>query len=534
MKRNDPVKYSRDIIDQLGIVITSQSGDELRGLCPIHGDTDPSLNINLEKGVVNCFPAGTRVIARRKTANQFGECYAKLPVPIEDIRIGDTVLSYNEKTSKKEWKKVTWVFRNKVRSFANIKFSNGNELVSTVEHPIAVSCKGKIEWSKAEDIKISDKCIQYRYSGLTRRLSGLACRGKASSLKGKTYEEIHGYTKGKKRRAVSKQRAIERCKNPEYIEKISKAKSANWEDPKYRRSGIEHLQDISVLGVQKQSIQTYMNYPERRVSYILRNTCPGEFHYNGNFRMKTALNGLVPDFVNVNGKKKVIEVFGNYWHGKAKTGTTKSGESRKRINRFKSVGYDCLILWEKDILCDIDGTKQKIENFVHNPDTDIVKVVSKKIEYLSEEVEVYNLEVEDNNNYFAYGILVHNCWGACQRGWPLWKFIQEVSSIPNRGVQRKVDNQFGVVSDVDYTTLPMADDTIAYLRKKGITKGTIKKWDIRFGGASLIIPAKTRKRKIHGLIYRVLVDNAGFPRYMYSKGFSRDFFFGSDHYSYNI
>ena len=33
-----------------------------------------------------------------------------------------------------------------------------------------------------------------------------------------------------------------------------------------------------------------------------------------------------------------------------------------------------------------------------------------EISYIEEEAEVYNLEVEDNPNYFAEGILVHNCF----------------------------------------------------------------------------------------------------------------------------
>ena len=32
------------------------------------------------------------------------------------------------------------------------------------------------------------------------------------------------------------------------------------------------------------------------------------------------------------------------------------------------------------------------------------------VEPLDEEAEVFNVEMEDNNNYFAEGILVHNCY----------------------------------------------------------------------------------------------------------------------------
>jgi hypothetical protein len=53
--------------------------------------------------------------------------------------------------------------------------------------------------------------------------------------------------------------------------------------------------------------------------------------------------------------------------------------------------------------------KQKIKDFVFNPKMRVVQVTGvSDIDSISSS-KVYNLEIEDNNNYFAYGILVHNC-----------------------------------------------------------------------------------------------------------------------------
>jgi G:T-mismatch repair DNA endonuclease (very short patch repair protein) len=61
---------------------------------------------------------------------------------------------------------------------------------------------------------------------------------------------------------------------------------------------------------------------------------------------------MIPDFVNTNGEKKVIEVNGCYWHGckKCYPGGSKhtKDDSKKRIAKYKEYGYDCTIVWEHE------------------------------------------------------------------------------------------------------------------------------------------------------------------------------------------
>jgi len=59
------------------------------------------------------------------------------------------------------------------------------------------------------------------------------------------------------------------------------------------------------------------------------------------------IQGFNPDFVNCDGAKIVIEVFGNYWHGKHAR-TWKETELG-RIMAFNSFGFRCIILWENEI-----------------------------------------------------------------------------------------------------------------------------------------------------------------------------------------
>ena len=61
---------------------------------------------------------------------------------------------------------------------------------------------------------------------------------------------------------------------------------------------------------------------------------------------QVVFGGRNPDFINVNGHKKLIEVFGTYWHTtRARTFTdTEEG----RIKHFKKYGFDCLVIWDTE------------------------------------------------------------------------------------------------------------------------------------------------------------------------------------------
>ena len=100
--------------------------------------------------------------------------------------------------------------------------------------------------------------------------------------------------------------------------------------------------------------------PEKIVREMLINE-KLPFKYTGNGDV--VLGTFCPDFYNINGDKKVIEVFGEYWHGKEKTGRTKKEEETRYIKRYKQFGHSILILWEKEICSDPDNILNKIREF---------------------------------------------------------------------------------------------------------------------------------------------------------------------------
>jgi len=75
------------------------------------------------------------------------------------------------------------------------------------------------------------------------------------------------------------------------------------------------------------------------------------------------IGGLNPDFAHCGDKKKLIELFGDYWHegDVLKTRGWKSTEfGRKAV--FSQLGYDTLIIWESE-LKDKKKVIEKIKEF---------------------------------------------------------------------------------------------------------------------------------------------------------------------------
>lgn len=90
------------------------------------------------------------------------------------------------------------------------------------------------------------------------------------------------------------------------------------------------------------------NKIERQLIDILAKYLP-EFKYNGDFSLRVTLAGMIPDFVNVNGKKEVIELFGQYWHSPMVVKGRWQGSELGRIMAYNSLGFKCLIIWQDEL-----------------------------------------------------------------------------------------------------------------------------------------------------------------------------------------
>ncbi len=102
----------------------------------------------------------------------------------------------------------------------------------------------------------------------------------------------------------------------------------------------------------RKGLQCFPNKPESAILSILDSLYPGDWKFVGDGQVIIA--GKCPDFVNVNGQKKIIELFGDYWH---------RGENPDdRATIFAPFGYKTLVIWERE-LRDIYSVMKKIKQF---------------------------------------------------------------------------------------------------------------------------------------------------------------------------
>lgn len=95
------------------------------------------------------------------------------------------------------------------------------------------------------------------------------------------------------------------------------------------------------------------NKPETIILNLLNDLYPGEWKYTGDFSF--TINGKCPDFVNCNGQKKIIELFGDYWH--------RGDNPQDRIDVFSPFGYQTLVIWESE-LKHINSVIKRIQKFM--------------------------------------------------------------------------------------------------------------------------------------------------------------------------
>lgn len=134
---------------------------------------------------------------------------------------------------------------------------------------------------------------------------------------------------------------------PRSIETREKLKVSNREATKKMWQDSEYVEKI------RKAWDLKPTKPEKFIINFLDIHFPNEWKYVGDFQVW--FGGKNPDFLNVNGKKKIIEFFGEFWH--------KKGDEEDRIEHFKQYGFDTLVLWQED-LSDESFLVSKIKNFM--------------------------------------------------------------------------------------------------------------------------------------------------------------------------
>ena len=381
-----------------------------------------------------CFPKKTKIVCKYKRGHRYGKTNFLGTKNIENIKKGDSILSYNQETGIKELDKVINIMKRQSDIIYKIKFSNSNEITCTGEHPFFIPDGKKGYWKITTNLKIGDRLLQYKYSGLKFRINGninkkgrhymygkkhkLRTRQKISSsligrkvwnkginskspMEGKKHSKTtkkkmswikkEQYKKGLKswnkglKGTYTTSRKGKKITDKSILRKMSLATSNQWKDENKRKKLIE---------AQNRKI----NRGEQKLLDKLQEWFPDQFRYVGDGSLWVGNPPKNPDFIH---KKfnKVIEYNGSFWH-------KDNRKSLKREYDFKKNGFDCLTIWDYEMKKE-KIVYEKIKTFIYNPNVEIIKISN--IEKIEKKTEVYNIETEKNHNYFAYGILVHNC-----------------------------------------------------------------------------------------------------------------------------
>ncbi len=179
-----------------------------------------------------------------------------------------------------------------------------------------------------------------------RKQNSEAVENQKRTKSSKKWKETIGKESIRKRKQTVNSEEYKNTKGKEKARKCS-------ESQKGRKLSEEHLKKMFSHMCLRPNIQ------EKKLQQLIEElNLPYKYTGNGT----AVINNCIPDFVNVNGQKKCIEMFGDYWHGEKLTGRSNKEEEEYRKNIFAEHGYKTLIIWEHE-LKDENNVLLKLKKF---------------------------------------------------------------------------------------------------------------------------------------------------------------------------
>jgi G:T-mismatch repair DNA endonuclease (very short patch repair protein) len=196
--------------------------------------------------------------------------------------------------------------------------------------------------------KIGDANRKRIISPETRQKISNASRGRTYSLE--TLQRIRNANKKKVLSLEARQKMSNtnrlRILNPETLQKMRDSAKRRCQNPE------------ELLRLLKQGRKlSKPNKAELKLYSILEDLFPGHYKLNTRCEIMT-LGGKIPDIVNTNNQKKVLELFGDFWH--------KDDNPDDRIALFRPLGWDALVIWESE-LKDRPALEARLQEFHARP-----------------------------------------------------------------------------------------------------------------------------------------------------------------------
>lgn len=223
--------------------------------------------------------------------------------------------------------------KEKMLAAAHTKEANEKRRKSLIGHKVSKEAREKIRISKLGDRNPSKRDEVRKKNSEWHKKYGTYGRGKKRP-------SMTGSLNPMKCNSV-KRKHLEAVRSFESRKKVSESSKKQWDNPDY-------IKKIML------SLHTGINKSESKLLNLITSIMPGEYVYNGDFSHDVKINRKIPDFVNINGKMKVIELYGDYFH---------RGENpNDRIELFKTYGWDCMVIWESELL-DVERVIDRILTF---------------------------------------------------------------------------------------------------------------------------------------------------------------------------
>lgn len=114
----------------------------------------------------------------------------------------------------------------------------------------------------------------------------------------------------------------------EHRRKIGEANRRRWRRPGFAEQVLRKIRSA-----------TKPTQPEKYLRELLNDYFPNQWQYVGDG--KVIIERKNPDFINCNGKKLIIELFGDYWHDVS--------EATTKPQFYLKYGFGCLVIWEHEL-----------------------------------------------------------------------------------------------------------------------------------------------------------------------------------------
>ena len=345
--------------------------------------------------VDECFPAGTKIMTKN------GE------KELQNLIKGDIIVSYNREKRILEYKAVKHLFKIPAHNIVKVKLSNGKEMVTTSNHPFFTKNE---QWVNAEKLRSDDyvmqllwtdnrlgenvknKLLQKPKKRIRLLLQRMCSKGGTQKydMDRRTQKSIFGDDEENKREVQGKVFGKNEKKQP-YVEERNKGKS--FKKVKGNRSSPQN----------KMWEWLWIDSPSARVDDSISEK-----------------------------RRSVCGISDSY-----------EDEQRERISNLLQSGYSVTkrndsnrSRWWKSLCSREKNAGRKERQFFEWVRVESVEVQEQtsdgRFNGLCEDGYVYNIEVEDNNNYFANGILVHNCQHCAGTPQRVTQFYKVMSSLSAR------------------------------------------------------------------------------------------------------